>query len=69
MTVTKKTPTISDLNELLKSHSAIEISQWRHISMLADIRNICAHSKDIEPTSEQVGDLIDGTVKVLKTIA
>lgn len=69
ITVAKKNPTISDLNELLKSHSAIEISQWRHISMLADIRNICAHSKDSEPTSEQIGDLIDGTVKVMKTIA
>lgn len=67
--ITKKNPTISDLNELLKSNSVTEIAQWRHISMLADIRNVCAHDKENEPTSEQVKDLIDGTVKVMKTIA
>ena len=67
--VAKKNPTISDLNELLKSNSVIEIPQWRHISMLADIRNLCAHNKESEPAAEQVKDLIDGTVKVMKTIA
>jgi hypothetical protein len=67
--VVKKNPAISDLNELLKSNSVIEIPQWRHISLLADIRNICAHGKTNEPTASQATDLIEGTIKILKTVA
>lgn len=67
--ITKKNPTISDLNELLKSNGAIDIPQWRHISLLGDIRNVCCHNKQKEPTAEQVTDLIDGTDKVIKTIS
>jgi hypothetical protein len=67
--IIKKNPTISDLNELLKGNSVIEIPQWRHISMLSDIRNLCAHNKENDPTVEQVRDLIDGTVKIMKTVA
>lgn len=67
--IAKKHPTISDLNELLKNNSVIEIPQWRHISMLADIRNICTHNKETEPTSAQVNDLIEGTIKAIKTVA
>ena len=67
--ITKKNPSINDLNELLKGSSVIDVPAWRHISMLGDIRNLCAHNKDKEPTKEQVTDLIDGTAKVMKTIA
>jgi hypothetical protein len=67
--VTKRNSGIGDLNELLKANAVIEVPQWRHISLLADIRNLCCHNKQKEPTAEQVADLIDGTDKVLKTIA
>lgn len=67
--IPKKNPGISDLNEILKAKSVIDVPQWRHISMVADIRNLCAHNKQKEPTESQVSDLIDGTDKVLKTIA
>jgi hypothetical protein len=67
--ISKKYPGISDLNDLLKANSVIEVPQWRYISMLADLRNLCDHVKSKDPTSEQVGDLVDGTAKVLKTIA
>ncbi len=65
----KKSPGIADLNELLKSNSVIDIPQWRHMSMLGDIRNICDHNKSADPTTEQVTDLINGTDKILKTIS
>lgn len=67
--VAKKDPGISDLNDLLKAASTIDVPQWRHISMLADLRNLCAHNKKQEPTVVQVTDLIDGVDKVLKTIS
>lgn len=67
--VTKKNPGINDLNQLLKDNSVITVPQWRHITLLGDIRNLCDHSKTVEPTKEQIADLLDGTDKVLKTIA
>ena len=67
--VTKKNPSIGDLNELLKTAMVIDVPQWRHITLLGDIRNICDHNKQKEPTEQQVTDLIDGTDRVLKMIA
>jgi hypothetical protein len=66
--ISKKNPGISDLNELLKTNGVIEIPQWRHITLLADIRNLCDHNKKKEPTTDQIEDLIAGADKVLKTI-
>ena len=67
--IAKKNPGIGDLNELLKKEGVIEMAQWRHISLLADLRNLCDHNKQKEPSPEQVADLIDGTEKILKTVA
>jgi len=68
VTVTKKAPTISDLNDTLKAADVIDIPQWRFVQHLADIRNLCDHNKASEPTAEQVNDLIAGVMKVTKTI-
>ena len=67
--VTKKNPGISHLNDLLKTNSVIDVPQWRFISLLGDIRNLCDHSNQKDPTTGQVADLIDGTEKAIKTIA
>jgi hypothetical protein len=67
--LTKQKAGINDLNELLKANSVIDVAQWRYISMLGDLRNLSAHDKKKEPSVDQITDLIDGTVKVLKTIA
>ncbi|WP_439567743.1 hypothetical protein [Sphingopyxis sp.] len=67
--VTKKNPGIADLNDALKNASVIDIPQWRHVTLMGDYRNLCDHNKQKEPTIEQVTDLIDGTDKILKTIA
>ena len=64
----KKTPHISDLNDALKNANAIDIPQWRSIQHLGDLRNLCAHDKQSEPTADQVEDLVTGVVKVTKTI-
>nr|WP_294553303.1 hypothetical protein [uncultured Rhodopila sp.] len=64
----KRHPGIGDLNELLKANQVIDVPQWRHISLMADIRNICDHSKSSEPTTDQVKYLLDGASKILKTI-
>jgi hypothetical protein len=66
--ITKKNPSISDLNEALKSADVIEVPAWRFHQSLADIRNLCDHDKKQEPTADQVGDLIAGVAKVSKTL-
>jgi hypothetical protein len=66
--IRKKAPGISDLNGALKENGVIEIPDWRFIQHLADIRNLCDHNKDKEPSVEQVDDLITGVMKVIKTI-
>ncbi len=64
----KKSLTISDANDLLKTNNLYDVSIWRLIQRLADIRNLCAHSKDREPKKDEIEDLILGTDKVLKEI-
>ena len=64
----KKNPTIADFNETLKAGNAIDLPQWRFIQHLADIRNLCDHSRSPEPTAEQVADLLAGARKVTKTV-
>lgn len=64
----KKSPTIADYNEALKSNGVIDIPMWRHIQRLGDIRNMCVHSKDRDPTSNEVEDLIRGVERVTGTV-
>lgn len=67
--VTKKHPTIADLNDQLKAAEVIDTTRWRATQYLGDIRNLCDHSKDKEPTADQIGELIEGASKILKTLA
>lgn len=67
--IKKTNPGIADLNDALKNATVIDIPQWRHITLMGDYRNLCDHNKSKEPTIEQVSDLIDGTDKILKSIA
>ena len=64
----KKSPGISDLNQLLRDADVISVPQWRFIQHLADIRNVCDHAKGREPTKDEIDDLVSGSAKVLKTV-
>lgn len=66
--VTKKNPVINDYNEALKANNVVDVATWRNIQRLADIRNMCDHHKDVEPTKDNIEELIAGTDKMLKTI-
>lgn len=68
ITVSKKNPTISDFNELLKTNGVIEVPQWRFIQHLADLRNLCDHARQPDPTQEQIADLLAGVTKAIKTV-
>ena len=68
VTIRKKKPTLSDLNNSLKEADVIDVAEWRFVQHLADIRNLCGHAKNREPTADEVGELIDGVDKAVKTI-
>ncbi|MEA1959368.1 MAG: DUF4145 domain-containing protein, partial [Chloroflexota bacterium] len=65
---TKKNPTIAELNDLLKAAGVVDTPAWRKISYLADIRNLCSHKKSIDPTKEQVEELIQGAEWIIKNV-
>lgn len=64
----KKNPTISDFNDLLKNGDVLDVPSWRQIQRLGDIRNLCDHNKDREPTKGEGEELVAGVEKFTKTL-
>ena len=67
LTISKKDPSINDLNAELYKNGIIDSTQNKYLLFLGDIRNKCDHDKKSEPTKDEINDLINGTSKVLKT--
>jgi len=65
---TKKNPSISDLNDQLKSSSVYDTPIWRKIQHLGDIRNLCDHNKSRDPKIEEVDELLSGVDSIIKTV-
>jgi hypothetical protein len=66
--IRKKSATISDFNDALKEGGVLDVPVWRGIQRLGDLRNLCGHNRDREPTSDEVRELIDGVEKTSKTL-
>jgi hypothetical protein len=64
----KRDPTISDLNDPLKKEGIYDLPTWRQIQVLGDIRNLCVHNKEREPTEVEVKKLIQETDNIIKTV-
>ncbi|RKR54636.1 hypothetical protein C7387_2802 [Yokenella regensburgei] len=64
----KAHPSIAEFNQLLKDNDIIDTPAWRFIQHLGDIRNLCDHGKEREPTKEEVYELITGVDKITKTV-
>jgi len=68
VSIRKKNPTIATYNDALKEAGVIDIPQWRLIQRLGDLRNLCDHNKEREPTKDEVTELIDGVERLTKTV-
>lgn len=66
--IKKKNPTINDLAQSLKDGEVLETPDWRKIQHLADLRNLCGHKKNIDPTTEQMDELIEGVTRTIKIL-
>jgi len=64
----KRRPTINDFNEILKNNNVIDVPLWRQIQRFGDIRNLCDHNKDRDPSKEEISELINGVEKLTKTL-
>ncbi|EPA6675878.1 hypothetical protein POY39_22040 [Klebsiella pneumoniae] len=66
--IKKTNPSISEYNQTLKDNELIDIAVWRFIQHLGDVRNLCDHHKDREPTKDEVNEFITGIMKITKTV-
>ena len=56
VTIRRNNPQISHLNDALKDANIIETPDWRSIQHLGDLRNLCCHDRESEPSADQVSD-------------
>ena len=64
----KTEPTLNDFGDLLKKAGVVDVPAWRQLQRLADIRNLCGHSKHREPHRKEVDELIDGVDKIVRML-
>jgi hypothetical protein len=64
----RKQAQIAALNDALKKAKVYDVPQWRQIQRLGDLRNLCGHHGDREPTGEEVEELLLGVAKVTTTV-
>lgn len=56
---------ITNLNDALKAAGVYDVPRWRQIQRLGDIRNLCVHDQERDPTHEEVEELIRTTEEIV----
>ena len=64
----RKKAQIGNLNDALKEAGIFDVPQWRRIQRLGDLRNLCGHDGERDPTDEEVLEIIEGVEKVVSTL-
>ena len=67
--IRKKDPSIGTLNDLLKDEGVVDLTAWKEMQYLGQLRNLCDHDKEREPTKDEVVTLINGVEKYTKTLS
>lgn len=68
VTIRSKARAISHYNDALKNAGILNVPRWRTIQGLADIRNLCGHAGERDPTRDEVTELIGGVGKITKNV-
>lgn len=66
--ITKRDPTVSDLNDPLKAAGILDTPMWRLIQRLGDLRNSAATRGEESRLWKKWGELIDGVRRIVKTV-
>ena len=59
---------IGSLNDAIKLAGIYDVAHWRQIQRFGDIRNLCSHDGERDPTVGEVEELIVGTEKIIATV-
>jgi len=62
----KEKDALAALNDYCKE-AIYDLITWRKIQHLIDLRNLCDHDKEREPTKTEVAELVDGVSAMIKT--
>lgn len=66
--IAKKKPTLADFYEALKAAGVIDVTTWRNLQHLGDIRNLSAHDGEREPKKEEIDDMLRDVARFTKTL-
>jgi hypothetical protein len=64
----RKKPQIGSMNDALKGAGVYGVPEWRRIQHLGDLRNLCGHDGDNEPTRQDVDELISGVQTITSSV-
>jgi hypothetical protein len=64
----RKKPQIASMNDALKDANVYGVAEWRRIQHLGDLRNLCCHAGNIEPSRQNVEDLMAGVQTVTSSV-
>lgn len=66
--IAKKRPTLGDINDALREAGVYDLPMQRRVQFLADLRNICAHKREREPTPSDLDDLLAGVRRIIHEV-
>jgi hypothetical protein len=65
----RKKAMLANLNQALKDANVYGTVEWRRLQHLTDVRNLCGHDAERDPTADEVDELIRGVDRVVKTVS
>ncbi|MCG3202050.1 MAG: hypothetical protein NFCOHLIN_01923 [Gammaproteobacteria bacterium] len=59
---------IETLGDVLKKENVIDMRAWQDVRRLGDIRRLCDHVRERDPTAAEVEELISGVERITRTV-
>jgi hypothetical protein len=65
----RKKAQLGNLNQTLRDADVDGVPTWRKIQHLTDLRNLCGHDSEREPTTDEADELIRGVGSIVRTVS